>query len=32
VLLMTLLGLVDTALDLRGRVAATRRPPPIPPL
>jgi hypothetical protein len=32
VLLMTLLGLVDTALDLRGRVAATRGPPPIPPL
>jgi hypothetical protein len=32
VLLMTLLGLIDTALDLRGRVAATRRPPPIPPV
>jgi hypothetical protein len=32
VLLMTLLGLIDTALDLRGRVAATRRPPPIPPI
>lgn len=32
VLLMTLLGLVDTALDLRGRVAATRGPPPIPPV
>jgi hypothetical protein len=32
VLLMTLLGLIDTALDLRERVAATRRPPPIPPL
>jgi hypothetical protein len=31
-LLMTLLGLVDTALDLRGRVAAARGPPPIPPL
>ncbi len=27
VLLMTLLGLIDTALDLRGRVAATRGPP-----
>ena len=32
VLLMTLLGLIDTALDLRGRIAATRGPPPIPPL
>jgi hypothetical protein len=32
VLLMTLLGLVDSALDLRGRIAATRGPPPIPPL
>jgi hypothetical protein len=32
VLLMTLLGLIDTALDLRGRVAATRGPPPIPPV
>jgi hypothetical protein len=31
VLLMTLLGLIDTALDLRGRVAA-RGPPPIPPV
>src|SRR5690348_6180057 len=27
VLLMTLLGLIDAALDLRGRVAATRGPP-----
>lgn len=27
VLLLTLLGLIDTALDLRGRVAATRGPP-----
>ena len=32
VLLMTLLGLIDTALDLRGRVAAARGPPPIPPV
>jgi len=32
VLLMTLLGLIDAALDLRGRVAATRKPPPIPPV
>jgi hypothetical protein len=32
VLLMTLLGLIDTALDLRGRVAAARGPPPIPPI
>jgi hypothetical protein len=32
VLLMTLVGLVDTALDLRGRIAAKHRPPPIPPL
>jgi hypothetical protein len=31
VLLMTLLGLIDSALDLRGRVAA-RGPPPIPPV
>jgi hypothetical protein len=32
VLLMTLVGLIDAGLDLRGRVAATRGPPPIPPL
>jgi len=32
VLLMTLLGLVDTALDLRARVAAAHNPPPPPTL
>ena len=31
ILLMALLGMVDGAFDLRGRVAAARPPPPIPP-
>ena len=32
ILLMALLGMVDGAFDLRRRVAATRQPPPIPPV
>ncbi len=32
ILLMALLGMVDGAFDLRRRVAATRAPPPIPPI
>ena len=31
ILVMALLGLVDGAIDLRGRVAATHRRPPVPP-
>jgi hypothetical protein len=31
ILMMSLLGMIDGAFDLRRRVAATRRPPPIPP-
>jgi hypothetical protein len=32
ILLMALLGMIDGAFDLRRRVAATRQPPPIPPV